>query len=136
MLNMSPYLVFKGHARPALTFYQSVFGGRVTISTFSDFSQGRDMGALADQVMHGQLETESFTLMASDDPTDADPLGAGNTQICLWGDDLETARAWFTALSDGGQVGAPFDKQMWGDHYGDVVDRFGVTWSVNAGDGQ
>jgi PhnB protein len=27
----------------------------------------------------------------------------------------------------------PLEKQMWGDEYGQLVDRFGVPWMVNIG---
>ena len=36
----------------------------------------------------------------------------------------------FTAA--GGEVSMPFEKAPWGDHYGQVTDRFGVLWAFNA----
>ena len=30
----------------------------------------------------------------------------------------------------------PFEKQMWGDEYGQLVDRFGISWMVNLGSGE
>ena len=41
----------------------------------------------------------------------------------------------FAALSDGGTVTVPFERQMWGDDYGQVRDRFGVVWHVNRASG-
>lgn len=129
MLKMSPYLVLKGNALTALRFYQSVLGGTLTVTMQSEFNPDP---AVAELLMHGQLDTATFTLMASDLPLDMAGLGSGNTQICIWGDDRETARAWFTGLAEGGTVTTEFAPQMWGDNYGDLVDQFGVVWAVNA----
>lgn len=38
----------------------------------------------------------------------------------------------FAALSDGGQVRMPLTKMFWSSSSGMVVDRFGVSWMVNA----
>ena len=31
----------------------------------------------------------------------------------------------------GGTVQMPLERQMWGDDYGMLVDKFGVAWMVN-----
>ena len=37
-ISLAPYLNFpQGQTREAMTFYQSVFGGKLDISTFGDF---------------------------------------------------------------------------------------------------
>ena len=36
-IRLNPYVNFKDDAREALEFYQSVFGGELTMSTFADF---------------------------------------------------------------------------------------------------
>ena len=51
-----------GGTREAMTFYQSVFGGKLEISTFGDFNLP-DMPA--DGVMHGALTTDAFSFMAA-----------------------------------------------------------------------
>ena len=126
---LNPYVNLRGQAREALEFYQAVFGGELTISTFGEFGME---GAAADQVMHGQLSTpKGFTLMVSDAP-EGMPLAEGsNITICLSGDDVDDLTGYFHALADGGQVSTPLEKQMWGDHYGALTDRFGVDWMAN-----
>ena len=37
MTRLNPYISFRGTAREAMEFYQSVFGGELTLSTFADF---------------------------------------------------------------------------------------------------
>jgi PhnB protein len=37
----------------------------------------------------------------------------------------------FTKLAEGGTVDVPLEKQMWGDVFGQLTDRFGIGWLVN-----
>src|SRR6202008_3681110 len=55
-LRLNPHLSFRDDAREAMTFYQSVLGGELTISTFGEFQAAED-AAERDKVMHAQLET-------------------------------------------------------------------------------
>jgi PhnB protein len=127
---LNPYIQFKDTANEALTFYRSVLGGELNVSRFGDFGSTEE--PLASQVMHGQLETPAgFTLMASDTPPGMDLKGPGNITVSLSGDDAEDLTRWFNGLADGGTVNMPLEKQMWGDHYGHLTDKFGVDWLVN-----
>jgi len=62
---LNPYISFDGTAQEAMEFYKEVFGGELTMNTFGSFGQSDP--AIADKIMHAQLETSNgFTLMASD----------------------------------------------------------------------
>ena len=128
---LNPYVQFDGSAREALEFYQGVFGGDLTVSTFGEFGAGH--GPDDDNLlMHGQLETPSgFTLMAADTPQGMPYNPGGNITISLSGDDGDDLRGYFSQLSDGGKVTVPLEKQMWGDEFGQLIDRFGIGWLVN-----
>jgi len=54
-----------------------------------------------------------------------------NITISLSGDDGEALRRWFEGLSEGGTVAMPLEKQVWGDEFGQLTDRFGINWMVN-----
>jgi PhnB protein len=124
---LNPYLQFKDNARDAMNYYKDVFGGDLTISTFGDF------GGSGDGVMHSQLEAPNgFTLMASDTPDGMDyPGPGGNITISLSGDDNDDLHGYWDKLADGGTVAMPLEKQMWGDEFGMVIDKFGISWMVN-----
>ena len=126
---LNPYISFKDNAREAMEFYQSVFGGQLDISTFGEF--GSD-GPEASGVMHANLETPSgFTLMASDTPPGMPYEPGSRISVSLSGDDSDELRGYWGKLSDGGTVGMPLEKQVWGDEFGMVSDRFGISWMVN-----
>jgi len=127
---LNPYLNFKDNTREAMTFYQQVFGGELTINTFGEYGAE---GAAADGVMHANLTTPSgFTLMASDLPPGMEeaPSG-GNISVSLSGDDAEALRGYWSALAEDGTVTMPLEKQMWGDEFGMCTDRFGIAWMVD-----
>jgi PhnB protein len=129
---LNPYIQFEDNARQALEFYKGVFGGNLVMNTFGDF--GQQDSPDADKIMHGQLETDSgFTLMAADTPPGMERNPGDNISVSLSGDDADELRGYWEKLSDGGTVSVPLEKQMWGDEFGQCVDRFGVQWMVNIG---
>jgi PhnB protein len=134
-LSLAPYLNFpQGVTREAMTFYQSVFGGKLDISTFGDYGME---GMPADGVMHAQLAAEGFVLMASDAmPGSEDQWGGTRIYLSFFGDDLEKLTAWFNGLAEGGSVGQPLEKMVWGDTYGVLKDKFGLEWMVNISAGE
>jgi PhnB protein len=127
---LNPYISFADNARQALEFYQSVFGGTLTLNTFGQF--GAQDSPDADKIMHGLLETErGFTLMGADTPQGMEHNPGNNIAVSLSGDDAGELRGYWEGLSGGGTVSMALEKQMWGDEFGMCVDRFGITWMVN-----
>jgi PhnB protein len=129
-IRLNPYLHFSGDARAAMEFYRSVLGGHLEVMTFGDAGGGG--GEYPDDgVMHSFLRTtDGLELMASDG-SDPDTRGA-KVSCSISGDDPESLGRYFAGLADGGTVDVPFEQQMWGDTFGQVTDRFGVRWLVNA----
>ncbi|GAA2166966.1 VOC family protein [Pedococcus bigeumensis] len=127
---LNPYIQFKDNARAALEFYQGVFGGDLTVSTFGEYGDPSQPGA--DGIMHGQLESPSgYTIMAADTPPGMDHHPGSTIAISLSGDDADELHGYWDELADGGQVQVPLEQQMWGDEFGMCVDRFGIGWMVN-----
>ena len=127
---LNPYIMFPGTAREAMEFYEQVFGGTLTLSTFGEF--GMAESDQADKIMHGQLETDrGFVLMVSDLPPGMEHRPGTNMSISLSGDDGDELRGYWAKLAEGGEVTVPLEKQMWGDEFGTCADRFGVSWMVN-----
>ena len=131
-MRLNPYLSFRDDAREAMTFYKSVFGGELTLSTFGDFHASEDP-AEQDKIMHSQLETpDGLMLMGADTPNGMEYRPQAGVSVSLSGDDEPTLRGYWELLSDNGTVVMPFEKAPWGDTFGMCVDRFGTSWMVNA----
>ncbi len=133
---LNPYISFKDNARDAMEFYQSVFGGELTVNTFGEYGEKYAEGA--DLVMHAMLTTPAgFALMAADTPEGMEFTEGSQITISVSGDgdDSDTVRGYWEGLSEGGTVTMPLEKQVWGDEFGMVTDRFGIGWLVNIGGG-
>lgn len=127
---LNPYLHFDGTAREAMTFYQSLFGGELSVTTFGEMGEAGDF---AEKVMHSHLGggPSGFVMMGSDTPPGMDLTPGETVTLSLNGEDEAELRGWFEALSEGGEVHVPLERQMWGDVFGQCRDRFGVLWLVN-----
>jgi PhnB protein len=129
---LNPYISFPGNAREAMDFYKGVFGGKLTMSTFGELGGAQAPPDYADKVMHSMLETDrGFELMGADAPPGVEHTAGNNITISLSGDDADDLRSYWDKLSEGGSISVPFEKQMWGDVFGQCVDRFGVSWMVD-----
>lgn len=129
---LNPYISFDGNTREAMEFYQTVFGGKLDLSTFGEAGM-TDHGVKPDQIMHAQLQAENgITLMASDTATGIREYKPGNNiSISLSGDNEEELTGYYNKLADGGKVDQPLTKAPWGDTFGMCTDKFGIFWMVN-----
>jgi PhnB protein len=128
---LNPYLSFRETAREAMSFYQSVFGGELTISTFAEFHASEDP-AEQDKIMHSMLSTkDGLTLMASDTPNSMDYSPGTNYSVSLSGENDAELRGYWQQLSAGGAVTMPLNQAPWCDTFGMCVDKFGASWLVN-----
>jgi PhnB protein len=123
---LNPYITFDGTCAEAMEFYASALGGQVESTTF------RESGMDADGVMHASLQTPAgFHIFASDTVPGMDLNKGNNVQVSISGDEAEQMRGYWDALAEGGTVVMPLERQMWGDDYGMLSDRYGVLWHVN-----
>ena len=128
---LTPYLGFKDNAREAMTFYQTVFGGELMMSTFGEFQASEDP-AEADKVMHGQLTSPNGLVLMGADTPNSQPFNAGdNFSVSLSGDDEEELTGYWNKLKEGGTVVEELAKAPWGDSFGMGKDKFGINWLVN-----
>lgn len=130
-IQLNPYLSFRDNAREAMTFYQSVFGGQLDVSTFAEFGMTENP-AERDLVMHSQLSTEEGLVFMGADTPSGTPFDEGSRiTMTLSGDDEPVLRRYFDQLAEGGTVMMPLEKAPWGDYFGQCTDRYGVIWMVN-----
>lgn len=129
-MHLNPYLHFDGNARQAMEHYCDVLGGTLALTTFGEF--GHEGTPIENLIMHSQLETPAgFVLMGGDSPSGMEHQPGTTVTVILSGDDEAELRSYWEGLTNGATVTTPLQEQMWGDHYGQLTDRFGVTWQVN-----
>jgi PhnB protein len=125
-----PYLYFKGDCEAALLFYAASGLGEIKeLRRYAGTPMVARHGAeWSDKVLHSVFEGPGIRLCASDGP-DSEPM-KGCAIFLESADAAGTARL-FQVLSVGGRVTVAFQKQFWGDFYGNFTDRFGVQWAMN-----
>lgn len=128
---LNPYLSFQDNARQAMEFYQTVFGGKLEMSTFKEFQASEDPGE-DDKIMHSSLEADNgIVFMAADTPNRMEFRPGAAIAMSLSGEDDAELSGYFEKLSEGGQVSMPLEPAPWGDKFGMLTDRFGIDWMVN-----
>ncbi|MFI6479439.1 VOC family protein [Nonomuraea sp. NPDC050663] len=118
------HLNFRGAAREALAFYQSVFGGELVSVPHADDES---------LVMWGQVAAANgFRVMAYDVPSGM-PYSPGENAffVSVRGETAEEVVPFWDGLSDGARIHQPLGPSAWAPVYGMLTDRFGVTWVID-----
>lgn len=131
-ITTTTHLNFRGDARAALEFYQSVFGGHLAVVTYKDAGSVQEESE-AEQVMWGQVIAENgFHVMAYDVPSRmAYEQGVNSFFVSLRGETVEEVTGYWEKLSAGANVVIPIGPAGWAPAYGMARDRFGVVWVVD-----
>ena len=146
----TPHLNFRGDARAALEFYQSVFRGHLVINTYADFGMPAEIPG-ADKVVFGLVAAENgFRLMGYDIPgqTEGGIAGGGSTRrennttitdqalfVSISSPTLDELQGYWDALAVDATIVEPLTASAWTAGFGMLTDRFGVTWSVSVAAG-
>ena len=130
--HLNPYLGFRDNARQAMEFYQSVFGGDLTLQTFGEMHASDDP-AEADKIMHSQLTSANgLILMGSDTPNRMEYNQGDTISVSVNGEDEAEIRDYWSKITVGATITAPLEIAPWGDLFGMCIDKFGVTWLLSA----
>jgi PhnB protein len=145
-IQTTTHLNFRGDARQALEFYQSVFGGHVVINTYADFGMPPEVPG-ADKVVFGVVTADNgFRMMAYDTPgqTEGSLVGGGSTHrennttvtdqalfVSIGAGSLDELQDYWDALAADAVVVEPLTASAWSAGSGMLTDRFGVTWSLS-----
>lgn len=145
-ITTTTHLNFAGTARAALEFYHQVFGGDVTIATYSDFAMPSDAPG-ADGVVFGQVVgSDGFRVMAYDIPgavsNATDDSGTTRREngvtltdapffVSVRGETLAEVEGYWATLVEGGSIVEPLAASAWSPGFGMLTDRFGVTWVID-----
>jgi PhnB protein len=134
---LSPYLCFNNNCEEAMNFYQSILGGELKISRFGEFENATRPVEESEKnkVMHAVLENDTLSFMASDGMPDRPVVFGDSVSMSISGADEAKLTGFFNGLSAGGTITMPLEKQVWGDSFGMVTDKYNIHWMVNIGTG-
>ncbi|ANA79932.1 3-demethylubiquinone-9 3-methyltransferase [Paenibacillus vortex V453] len=124
---MVPFIISED-ARGQADFYIQALGGEIGILTTFGSMPGMPE-AHQDKVMHMSLTLAGGNRLILTDAFQETPKGS-NMGLALTFSHEEDARAAYRNLSQGGTEKYPFELQPWGAYYGEVIDRYGMTWQM------
>ncbi|PVE69270.1 VOC family protein [Microbacterium testaceum] len=141
------HLNFRGDARQALEFYQSVFGGHLVVNIYADFGMPAEIPG-SDKVVFGLVAAENgFRIMGYDIPgqTEGGIAAPGSTHrennttitdqslfVSISSPTVAEPQSYWDALTVDATIVEPLAASAWSAGFGMLTDRFGVTGSASA----
>lgn len=130
---MTPYITLEGRVREAIQFYEDAIGAEVvSMMTYGEMPEMPNTfnDEMKQLVAHAKLKVGDAEIMLSDAPNGS-PLGDGKkVTICITTNKVEHSRTIYEALRQEGQINLPFQEESFSPGFGDVTDKFGVTFQI------
>lgn len=132
---INSYIVTNGNGQEAVKLYEDALGAQVLdVKTFGEMPEDPNHPVPAeakDLVLHAHLKVGENDLMLSD-TFPGQPLELGDqVGIAVMTSNQEETKHVFEKLSAGGQIIMELQQTFWSSLYGQVKDKFGVTWQVS-----
>jgi PhnB protein len=132
MTQLNPYLNFNGQCREALSFYQECLDGDLQLQKVAESPMATRMPSeKGPLILHGALIKDGNTLLMGSDMIGNNLQPGNSINLCLNCKSDQEINTLFTRLSTGGQIKVPLHQSFWGATFGEVKDKFGITWMLN-----
>jgi len=133
-LRLTPYVVLEGNTKEAIAFYEKALDAKVAfLQTFADMPANPDFPLPAearDRVAHAMVKVGDSDLMFSDTFPGQSLQQGDQVTICITSDDVAKSQRIFDALQEGGQVNMPLQETDFSPAYGNLKDKFGITFQI------
>ncbi len=133
-MKITPYLVFNGNCREAITYYEEVLDAKVSfLQTFAKTPEAAFPlpDDLKNLIFHAILDVSGESIMLSDNPPGIEPRVTGdNVTLALSISSMDRIKKIFSAFAKAGKCIVELQKTFWSECAGIVRDKFGVTWSL------
>ena len=126
---ITPYLFFNGQGDSVISFYEKALGARSeSVLRWGDNPEMCPAGK-EKQIMHASLQIGPALLFLSDSArANTETSDEQNSSLAIEVSDAKDMDRMFAALTEGGTVIEPIHDAFWGEKFGVLRDRFGVTW--------
>ena len=132
--SLIPFLEMNGSANEAIDFYVNALDAKVVYTLrFGDLPanpQSPMPPEKKDLVSYAILKIGESELQLSDNVTGSSYHKGTQVTIVVQTNDKDKAAQYFEALKQGGQVNEPLKESFFSPAYGNVTDKFGVTFRI------
>jgi len=131
-MKIDPYLHFSGNCADAIALYEKAFNTKVSHmmkygDTPAEVSYPPQPGT-ENFIGHATLPVGETDLMLCDVPPDMENIIGNNVSLHVTLDSIDSVKAAFDILKDGGEVGMELQKTFWSECFGSLTDKFGIGW--------
>nr|WP_202887440.1 VOC family protein [Cohnella zeiphila] len=134
--NLIPFLEMNGSANEAIDLYVKALDAKVAyMLRFGDMPENPEAPLppeKKDWVNYAVLKIGDSELQISDHVTGSAYEKGTQITIVVQTDDKEKAAQYFEALKQGGRVNEPLQASFFSPAYGNVTDKFGITFRILA----
>ena len=128
---ITPYLMFDGSCRDAMTFYLQVLGGSLDMTTYAQ-ADPTAAPEDKDKIIHAMLVSGRTMLMASDAGKGHPVKDGDDVWLSLQCGPASEVDELSAKLAEGGSMPQPPHDAFWGTRFAMVVDRFGMQWMLSS----
>ncbi|HEX7815653.1 VOC family protein [Dyella sp.] len=131
---VNSYVMFDGNCEEAFQFYARCLDGKIeALIRYADMPECAGIDEInGRRVAHVRLKVGDCLLMGSDVGGPYTFEGYKGFSICINTADVAQAEKLFDALSEQATaIPMPLAKTSWSERYGQIDDRYGVSWMVN-----
>jgi PhnB protein len=128
MTHISPYIIFNGNCREAMTFYKRCLGGELTLQSVEESPMAGQWPASAQKrILHASLVKNNLLLQGSD-MGGPDVVANGNMiSLSLNCSSEKEIHDCFTSLAEGGKIIHP-PHSFFDGTIGSLTDKYGLNW--------
>jgi PhnB protein len=130
-MRLNTFLNFGGNCEEAFRFYEQHLGGTIAmLMRRSELPhQGETWPGWEESVQYAVMDIGETQLMGSDvPPARFQPMRS--VYLSLTVDSAAEAERVWALLSDGGQIFMPMEETFFATRFGQLRDRFGISWMV------
>jgi PhnB protein len=127
-MRITPTIFFQGNCKEAMTFYQGIVGGALTLTTYGEAMGDKAPEGWSDRIAFATLQSDEFCIKGLD--SKIANAEARKVELEISGDDEAKLRGIFNALCEGGKAKSPLEEQPWGGLSGRLFDKYGLDWMV------
>jgi PhnB protein len=132
-MKLNAFLNFGGNCEQALRFYEQHLGARITMMMrrAEQPDQPATWPGWEQSIQFATMELGETQMMASDVPPDRfQPMRSVYMSLTL--DSVAEAERTWNLLSDGAQIFMPLAETFFAVRFGQLRDKFGVSWMILA----
>lgn len=135
IIGINPYLMLDGKGKEAVDFYEYALDATVvSVRTYGDIPGEQAIPeALKGRILHAHIKIGQTDMMIADTfpgPQQSATQPGNQLSIAVSIASAEKTREVYGKLLEGGQELMPLQETFFSPLYGQVTDKFGVTWQV------